>query len=38
MRLALRGITKEWDELAEALGLHIDVIKTDNPSDVKQCL
>ena len=41
VRLALQGITKEWDDLAEALGLpdsDIDVIKTNNPSDVKQCV
>ena len=41
VRIALQGITKEWDDLAEALGLSepdIDAIKTDNPSDVKQCV
>ena len=41
MRLALQGITKEWDDLAEALGLpdsDIDAIKINNPSDVKQCV
>lgn len=41
MKLALKGITKEWDDLAEALGLpdsEIDAIKADNPHDVKQCL
>ena len=41
MRIALQGITKEWDDLAEAFGLpdsDIDAIKTDNPSDVRQCL
>ena len=41
MKLALQGITKEWDDLAEALGLpdsDIDAIKTDNPSNVKQCV
>ena len=41
MRLALQGITKEWDDLAGALGLphsDIDAIKTNNPSDMKQCV
>ena len=41
MRIALQGITKEWDDLAEALGLlksDIDAIKTDNPNNVKQCV
>ena len=41
MKLALLGITKEWKDLAEALGLpdsDIDAIKTDHSSDVKQCV
>ena len=41
MRRALKGVTTEWDDLAEVLGLpcpEIDTIRANNPNDVKQCL
>ena len=41
VKIALQGITKEWNDLAEALGLSesdIDTIKTNNPGDVRQCV
>ena len=41
MKIALKGIIKEWQNLAEALGLpseEIIAIKANNPSDVKQCV
>ena len=41
MKIALQGITREWKDLAEALGLpysDIDAIKANNPSDMKQCM
>lgn len=41
VRQALCEITKEWDELAEALGLpyeEVEVIRKDNPKDVRRCL
>ena len=41
MRLALQGIVREWQDLAEALGLpysEIEVIEENNPYDMKQCV
>ena len=41
MRRALKGVTTEWDDLAEVLGLpysEVKAIKANNPNDVKQCL
>ena len=41
VKLALIGITREWKDLAEALGLpepDIDAININHSSDVQQCV
>ena len=41
MRTALIDISKEWDDLGEALGIahsEIEKIQANNPKDIKQCL
>ncbi len=41
VRLALKGIVSEWDDLGEVLGLphhEVKLIKVDHPQDAKECL
>ncbi len=41
VRLALKGIVSEWDDLGEVLGLphhEVQSIEVNFPKDVKECL